>query len=132
MITFDSITTSFGSLLTLTERVEINFRHHHITSFLSLSTHPIYTTLSHLLRYMKLFKNIRDSQFPCFLETDTLVKPVLPPTSSLETNAAFIRKNDAHVKPDLIMASSIETNAEFILENNAPEQPDLNLESSKY
>ena len=64
-LSFDSITTTFGSLLFLWPggmvtdfRFQTNLHHHRIASFFSKSTLPQYTTLSHhlhLLHHFKLF-----------------------------------------------------------------------------
>ena len=87
---------------------------------LSTSTLPTYTTLSHLLRHLKLFKYICSSQLTYRLETDALVKPHLPLVFSLKTNAISIHKNYVPEQHNLNLVSHLETNAAFILENNTP------------
>ena len=63
-LSFDSVTTSFGSLLslwpggTVTDFRFENLHHHRISSFFTKSTLPQCTTLLHLLHHFKLFKNI--------------------------------------------------------------------------
>ena len=67
-LSFDSITTSFGLLLSLWPRgtvtdfrFETNLHHYRISSFFSKSTLPQYTIFSHFLHHFKLFKNICSS-----------------------------------------------------------------------
>ena len=74
-LSFELITTSFGSLLSLWPkgtvtyfRFETNLHHHRIASFFSKCTLPQYTTLYHLLYHFNFFKNICSSSH---LETTT-------------------------------------------------------------
>ena len=76
-----------------------------------------YTTISRLLRRLKLFKNTCNFQLKCHLDTDSLVKSDLSLKFSLETNAVSIRKNNGPENPDLNLASRLEMNAMFVVEN---------------
>ena len=81
-LSFDLITTNFGSLLSLWSggtvadlKFKTTLRNYRIASSFSPSTLPQYITLSHLLHRFKLFKNMCSS-------------------SNLETDVTFIWKND--------------------------------------
>ena len=120
-LSFDSITTSFGSLLslwpggTVTDfKFETALRNHRIASFFSPSILPQYTTLSHLLHHFKLFKNICSSSH---LETTvTSIQKFYVTTKlafSCKTNVVDIRKNN-----DSDSALSLRTNATSIRWND--------------
>ena len=101
-LSFDSITTSFGSLLslwhggTITDlRFEIDLHHHRIASYFSKSTLPQYTAFSHLLHHFNLFKNNCSSSH---LETqkqcvhhDRYTRTL---TSGLTTDVASLQKKN--------------------------------------
>ena len=101
-LSFDSITTSLGSLFFLWPggtvadfRFETDLYHHRIASFFSKSNLAQYTTLSHLLHHFNLFKNNRssshlDTQKQCIhhdRNTRTLA-------SGLTIDVASLRKKD--------------------------------------
>ena len=101
-LSFDSITTSFDSLLflwpggTVTDfRFKTDLHHRRITSFFSKSTLPQYTTLSHLLHHFHLFNNnLSSSHLETLKKCIHHDRNILTLASGLTTDVASLRKKD--------------------------------------